>query len=98
MVDGQLAAHSDSMKPNSKQAKSHRSTEPMTNQMDRDKKIRPKTMVFEGNRYYLQNDNQRGSVWNCSTSRYTNCTGRLKIDCTGKNIRASGLHDHASNI
>lgn len=81
--------------PNHRENQSPASTKAAPTQ---DKKLRPKTMVFESNRYYLHDENDRGTVWHCSTSRFTNCTGRLRIDSTGKKIRASGAHDHASNI
>lgn len=62
------------------------------------KKPRPKTMVFQANRYYMHAEGAHDTVWICATSRYTKCTARLCIDVTGANIRASGQHDHASNI
>lgn len=65
---------------------------------DRDKKLRPKTMAFQGNRYFLHKENQRNNIWKCSTSRYTKCTAQLKTDINGANIRVTGLHDHANNI
>lgn len=65
---------------------------------DRDKKLRPKTMAYQGNRYFLHKENPRNNIWKCSTSRYTKCTAQLKIDINGENVRVTGLHDHANNI
>lgn len=56
-----------------------------------------RTLVYNGNKFYLYKKTNRKWHWRCSTSRFTNCTAELQTNPKGNEPLEIGAHDHANN-
>lgn len=56
-----------------------------------------RTLVYNGNKFFLYKKTNRKWLWRCSTSRFTNCTAELNTNPKGNEPLEVGSHDHANN-
>lgn len=90
-------SYADDAKETSPVSLKSNKTKARTKHVKNNQKLSSKTMVYDGNKYYLFRKTGRTSYWNCSTSRFTNCTAQLKTNSKRSEPIAIGSHDHANN-
>lgn len=90
-------SYAEDLKETSPASLKSNKTKARTKHGKNNQRLSSKTMVHDGNKYYLFKKTQRTSWWNCSTSRFTNCTAQLKTSSKRSEPIAIGSHDHANN-